>query len=406
MELFNLFQAWSYPLAYLVLAMLCHVWLRSKGGHILAAGFVLLFLVSMIWRVVDLADVGFGAYSTINVITFLFQLIAYGGIGFGIYQLATTPPEPLKPLPSRTDLEAHLSLPQEEVLDITPLQYQGERVMVKVLGAFSVLLGLLILALVVAEPALLFPFALLVGSFVLLTYVTARIARGRVLGNALKVGPEQLPEIHAIKERLMRRLDLQAPTEVYIIEEGPINAILVKFIGTRYVVLFSGLVNAMMKEGQYKELEFVLARALGHIKAKHFRFWLIQLLIAMEKINPIFYLLYERMCHYTSDRIGFVACGDYGASVTALVKLTVGDKLRAQVNDAALLQQYAEVSGSIGAFLAELFSGHPHLVKRIYRLGEYAMTLQAPAMRAGAAPPLVSKTPAAALSGPPTEAAR
>ena len=362
-----------YLVTWTGLALVCAVKLRSRAGRKLAVGFGLLAATLVIGRFVLGSELAFDLlpYWARDVLFDLLPVVDLAGctlLGLGLLGFArdSSPEEDIMETPDvvRGDV------------DIRPCITPGERRMVVILSALSTLLGLAILVVLWEEPSLIGALALFAGLVLISAYVGARVIRGRVLGNSIKVGPDQFPEIDRIKRELMIRLDYDRPTEVYV-ADGPLNAFLARFLATRYVILNSSLVASMDPVAHRAEMEWVLARAIGHLKAKHFRFWLVQYLISIEKLNPLLYLLYERMCHYSSDRIGLVACRDEDAAVRALIKLLVGDKLSSAVDEGRLRQQAAETGLSVGAFLAELGSPHPHLVKRVLSLRDFAATQRA-----------------------------
>lgn len=371
MDLVDSFFEFGFPVLWLLLVLVSLTIVRGPAKLLLAAAFGWHLCIPLFLRFGEQVEIPYETYD------FVARWSRSGGfgaevlLGIGIILLAkqgnTVQESDSTAGPTVT---GRLNVPER--INISQLRTRGERVMIWVLSLITAAVLLLVGIVVVEEPAFLLPLVLLVGAVLLMGWIGARVIRGSVLGNSIKVSGKQFPEIDEIKHDLMRRMSYKQPTEIYIVEAGTLNAFLARFIGTRYIVLNSGLVSAMLNGENKEELTFVIGRAIGHLKARHFRFWILQFLIAAEKLNPIFYLLYTRMVHYSGDRMGLVACGSPDSAVSALIKLTVGDKLRASVDEEQVFLQEKEVRSSIGAFIAEFSSTHPHLVKRITAVRRYA----------------------------------
>lgn len=371
MELMDQFFAIGYPVLWLLLVVVSLTLVRGPAKWLLTAAFGLYFCITLFFRFEEQLGISIETYEFVATWARIGDFGAILLLGIGIILLAkqgSTVQE--YDLTFGATATGRRDIPER--INISQLRTRGERVMIWILSLITGAVLLLVGSVVVAEPTVILPLILLIGSVLLLAWITARVTRGAILGNSIKVCGKQFPEIDKIKNDLMLRMDYKQPTEIYIVEEGTLNAFLSRFIGTRYIVLNSGLVSAMLKGDRREELTFVIGRAIGHLKAKHFRFWILQFLIAAETLNPVVYLLYTRMVHYSGDRMGLVACGSPDAAVSALIKLAVGDKLRASVDEEQVFRQEKEVRSSFGAFVAEFMSTHPHLVKRITAVRKYA----------------------------------
>ncbi len=178
------------------------------------------------------------------------------------------------------------SKPADDFIDVAALRCKGERVMTVVLSVFTIAIYLLILWIFIAEffgplKLGLYEIAILLA-IPLSMGVTVRLIRGSLLGNSIQVGPRQFPEIHELVQQLKRRMRYDKPVDVFIVADSALKAFLTRFIGTRYIILNSGLVSSMLPTENRKELTWVLARTIGHLKGKHFRFWFVPQLVIFE----------------------------------------------------------------------------------------------------------------------------
>ena len=79
---------------------------------------------------------------------------------------------------------------------------------------------------------------------------------------------------------------------------------------------------------------------------------------------------YERAIQYSGDQIGLAVCGDLDQSMVAFQKFMVGNALSQRVILDGILAQEKEMG--FFAFVARLFSTHPHVVDRYVNLLRFA----------------------------------
>src|SRR5205085_8706928 len=66
-----------------------------------------------------------------------------------------------------------------------------------------------------------------------------------VRGSAVRLGPEQFPELHGTVERLVGRMGMAKVPETYLMQAGgSLNAFATRFFGADIIVLFSDLLEA------------------------------------------------------------------------------------------------------------------------------------------------------------------
>jgi len=241
------------------------------------------------------------------------------------------------------------------------------------------------LALLVAIPVAIVAIVLVFVSFgLLLVYVGLitfsvwfglSIAKASLMANSVRVSAKNFPAIHEVTTEVKYTLDYDEPIDIYIIEEGSVNAFLAKFFQTKFIILNSELVKDMLDNGKIVQMKWIIARFVGALKAKHFRLNLLRIVIdSIEKIKifNLFILPYERATQYSGDQIGLAVCNDLNQAMTAFDKFMVGNDLADRVEFQGLIEQALDVRDSFFAMLARLFSTHPHMVSRYLNLLAFA----------------------------------
>lgn len=199
-----------------------------------------------------------------------------------------------------------------------------------------------------------------------------QLREGQMLGTMVRVGPAQLPRLHALAEQCARRLDVPTPA-VFVSHDPRLNAYTFGTQEDSFIVLFSGLVDALEED----ELRFVLGHEMGHIQNKHVVYGTVLRLLEQAAGGWLRWVLppaelalaaWYRRAEITCDRAGLLCAASSDAPVRALVKMACGSrKLASELNVSAYLEQVAEGRAGIGRF-AELFASHPYLPKRIEAL--------------------------------------
>lgn len=200
-------------------------------------------------------------------------------------------------------------------------------------------------------------YALLIGVFLGLSHV-GFIAYIR--GSAVRLSPEQLPELHARVTSLARRLGLRVQPEAYLMQAGgSLNALATKFLRSHMLVLFSDLLDACGDNEQARDM--IIGHELGHIRAGHLR-WTWFLFPGF--LVPFLGMAYSRAREYTCDRYGAAVCGDLRQGLVGLGILAAGGVQGRRLNLRALANQTENLNTgwmTIGKWL----STHPQLSERI-----------------------------------------
>lgn len=242
-----------------------------------------------------------------------------------------------------------------------------------------------ILALVVAVPATLaaigIVFAsagialLVVGVILLLAWFTVRISKAVLVGSAVKVSPDNFPDVYEIVVEARRRLDYPGDIDVFVIEDGSVNMFLYKFFQTKFLIINSDVIDSMPLDQCKAQLLWMVGRFVGALKAKHMRLSILSIIIgSIEKIVILNLLLlpYERATQYSGDQIGLALCNDLDEAMLAFNKMFIGKDIAHRVQFKGLLAQANELDGSFFGWLSRVFSTHPHMVSRCLNLLAFA----------------------------------
>lgn len=185
-----------------------------------------------------------------------------------------------------------------------------------------------------------------------------------VRGNGVRVGPDQLPDLHRRLLSASQRLGLARVPELYVLQSGGLlNAVATKLLSRRFVILCSSLADACSDP---RQLDFVLGHELGHLAAGHLR-W--NGFLLPFRLVPWLGAAYSRAREYTGDRCGLAVVEELEPAMRGLAVLAAGGKYAGEVN----LQAFAEQRGESGRFwmaTTELMSSHPFLCKRVAALQE------------------------------------
>lgn len=198
-------------------------------------------------------------------------------------------------------------------------------------------------------------------------FIAERMMRVVLFGHALRVSENQLPEVYAIVKQCAQDMSLQQIPTVFVVDSGGLaNALAVKFLRTRYVILYSHLLDML----DQKQIAMIIGHELAHHAAGHTGFWL-NLLMMPSLVVPFLGGAYSRARELTADRIGAAWVSDPEASKLALVALSCGSLRftpRLQIN--AFREQENQVPAIFG-FLMNLYATHPRTTKRIIELDEF-----------------------------------
>ncbi len=203
-------------------------------------------------------------------------------------------------------------------------------------------------------------YVVLIGLFFFVTHL-GMVAWLR--GSAVRLGPDQFPELHARVQELSAQLGMARVPEAYLVQAGgTLNAFATKFLRSRFIVLFSDLLEACGPNT--KACDMVIGHELGHLRAGHLD-WMWLLLPGY--MVPFLGAAYSRAREYTCDRYGAALCGDRRAALTGLAILAAGGVHGPRVNLEAMARQRASLDTgfmTLGTWLAS----HPPFCDRMAAL--------------------------------------
>ncbi len=230
------------------------------------------------------------------------------------------------------------------------------------LGAVLLVLGVLAwLALVVGT----FGVALVVLLFGFIAYLFAQSTLvAHLRGNAVELSAEQFPDLHTQFVDCCDKLGLGGKRpEAYVLQGGGLlNAFAAQFLGHRFVVLLSGVVDAM--QAHPDGVRFYVGHELGHLRRGHAVGGLLRLPVLW---LPLIGGAYARAKETSCDLHGLASSSSGESAARALAALSAGPQRWQQMDLQAFARQARHGSGFWMSF-HELTSGYPWLAKRVARV--------------------------------------
>lgn len=206
-------------------------------------------------------------------------------------------------------------------------------------------------------------------------WVVLQITRAHLLGNAVRVTHESLPELDDVIEDVRSRLGYHRRVDVYVTDRVPGLMTLTSLFGTRIIMIEGDLVAALIEHGKRTELTFLIARFFGALQSQRDRVVPLRLLVTLARsigvVNPLIYP-YDRAVVYSGDQIGLAVAGDLDAALNALDRLLVGGTLGPSVRDAGVFDQASQIRSRRLPRIAQLFHRQPHLANRYVNLLAFA----------------------------------
>lgn len=152
------------------------------------------------------------------------------------------------------------------------------------------------------------------------------------LANAVRIGPEQLPELHAALADVCEILDLDEVPELFLLSDPRVNAMAIG-IDSPYIVINSSLVSLLAPD----ELRCVLAHEVGHILSGHALYktmlvvlqammrWLLRGPMILPSLPVLLALKeWDRKSELSADRASLLVTQDVDLVRRAMIKLAGG----------------------------------------------------------------------------------
>jgi len=144
-----------------------------------------------------------------------------------------------------------------------------------------------------------------------------------LLGDAVRVTDDLLPEIHRIYQSSLDLLGGSLSGDLFVRHSEEYNAGVFAYEKQFDLLIHSALLN----DFTHDELKFVLGHELGHVVFDHSRFSVNEILSTVQGISPDtadILFRWSRAAEISADRIGLLCCGQLTAAVTALFKTSSG----------------------------------------------------------------------------------
>jgi Zn-dependent protease with chaperone function len=248
------------------------------------------------------------------------------------------------------------------MLNIRSLKHEKESLYLTISAIVGVLLWIII---IIVSIGTIFIYGIIMAFGL---WITQQYFKAVIYGNSVKVSESQYQEINGIIVDYCKELGLIIAPDVFIVNgQGTVNAVAVKFLSKKYVILYSDLVDLMLKRKEINELKMIIAHELAHHAAGHINIGK-NLLIGPATFIPFLGPAYSRACELTADRIAHKLTNDHEASMRALISLANGsESLASSINIESFKNQEAQIPPFFG-FLHEIFGTHPRMTKRIIEL--------------------------------------
>lgn len=208
----------------------------------------------------------------------------------------------------------------------------------------------------------------------LISWISQKFFQALIYGNSVHVNNNQYKEINDLVQSVAKQLQIKSVPEVFIVNSnGRINAFAIRFLSSKYVLLYSSLVDLLWHDHNPGKLRTVIAHELAHHAAGHINFWT-NLLMRPALLIPFLGSAYKRSCELTADRIAAKLVDNEEDTTAALITIASGSNcLIAQTSKQAFLNQENKVP-SFFAFIQEIISSHPRMTKRIMAIHKFYLS--------------------------------
>ena len=180
-----------------------------------------------------------------------------------------------------------------------------------------------------------------------------------IKGNGVRVSDDQFPELHRSLADCCQKIGVGTSPEMYLLRTDFFNALATKFLGRRFIVLFTDVVDAFADNPS--AIDFYIGHELGHIHRNHLR-WSGFLFPAL--LLPVLGTAYRRAQEYTCDRYGAHCCNTDDDVRFALAAITAGNTCWKGLNTSGYSSQIA-VTKEFWMSFHELTNDYPWLTKRM-----------------------------------------
>ncbi|WP_269531154.1 M48 family metalloprotease [Chitinimonas sp. BJYL2] len=186
-----------------------------------------------------------------------------------------------------------------------------------------------------------------------------------IKGTAVRITPEQFPDLHARVVACAEKVGLRKVPDAYLLRsDGIFNAFATKFLGRNYIALYAELVDAL--DDRQEALNFYIGHELGHLHRQHLKYGPFLAPVAW---LPLIGAAYSRAREYTCDRYGLLCSASADDAVHAVGVLAAGGRHAHKLNTGAYAGQ-RNATGGFWMSFHELVGDYPWLVKRLHAVNE------------------------------------
>lgn len=244
------------------------------------------------------------------------------------------------------------------MIDISELRHEKEKTYFTIGAIFSIIVWLF---LVWFAWLYLIPVAIF-------SWLAGQYFKASLYGNAIKVNSSQFPELNGEIQNFAKSLGMTSVPDVFVLSgQGALNALAIRVLSGKYILLYGELVDLMLKRKAMDELKMIIGHELAHHALGHVSIGK-NLLLIPARLIPFLGGAYSRACELSADRAGLRLCQNPQAAKTALLALCLGSETLAEnVNATAFRQQEQDVPAIMG-FIYEILSTHPRMTIRIREL--------------------------------------
>jgi Zn-dependent protease with chaperone function len=215
-----------------------------------------------------------------------------------------------------------------------------------------------------------------------------RRLRQIVMGNAVRLGSDQIPQVWDLYVRSSSTLDLPSTPDLYVTNDPVVNAMTIG-AKTPIVLVRSSLIGSYESD----ETETVLAHELGHVLSEHYYYTTALVLLRqfMEGALPKSLLLglpvrgmylalleWSRAAELSADRAAALVMGDPLAPCRVLMRIAGGAlpgmSFEAFLKQAGEYDSEDDLFSRHSRFWVELSLTHPIAVRRVKELMEWVQS--------------------------------
>lgn len=206
---------------------------------------------------------------------------------------------------------------------------------------------------------------LVAAAVTFISYLFARSAAiAHLRGNAIEVTEQQLPQLHAQLAKCCEALSISIRPSMFIQNgNGVLNAFATWFLGRKYVILLSSVVDAMDRNSD--GVRFYIGHELAHI-IRHDN-PIVAVLRWPALRLPLLGAAFSRARETTCDLHGLACCSSRDGAARSLSALAAGARNWADISLDAYRHQLLSAKGFWMSF-HELVASYPWSVKRAIRV--------------------------------------